>query len=112
MKGKPKPAPLGQVLTDAGYSKALANNPQRVMESKAIQELMNECGLSMERVAQSYNELLDIGLNKKETRQGIKIKDRLRLLNQITKIHLAGERRKIQKRDHPGRSPFWKREEG
>ncbi len=51
--------PLGQTMLEAGYSPAMASNPQRLKESKGFRELLETHGLDDESLAKKHKQLLE-----------------------------------------------------
>jgi hypothetical protein len=94
--GKDKPEPMGAIIKQAGYSDSMAKNPKEVLKGKAINDILNDNNLSLDRVCNAWNEIIDAPLNQRELTEGIKARDKVAALAQITKIHLAGEKRKVR----------------
>lgn len=57
--GKQDGKPLGEIVREAGYSEAVAKNPQQVLEGEGFKTLMDDAGLDMKSLAASHKELLD-----------------------------------------------------
>lgn len=51
--------PLGQTMLEAGYSQAMASNPQKLTESKGFRELLETHGLDDESLAKKHKQLLE-----------------------------------------------------
>ena len=62
--GSDKPQTAGQILKETGYSKAIIKNPKMVLESKGVLELFQKAGITQEKLAVKYNELLDMELKE------------------------------------------------
>jgi len=50
---------MGKAMKEAGYSDAMAKNPQKLTESAGFQELMNQAGLSDQELLSKHSELLN-----------------------------------------------------
>jgi hypothetical protein len=50
---------LGKAMRAAGYSNAMANNPAKLTRSKGFMELLEEAGVTDERIAKVMNEGLE-----------------------------------------------------
>ena len=62
--GNDKPATAGQLLKETGYSKSIVKNPKMILESKGVLELFQKAGITQEKLAMKYNELLDMELKE------------------------------------------------
>ena len=56
---KEKPQPKGKILKEVGYSKSVSESPSIVTKSKGFQELLEEAGVTDEKLAQVLNDGLD-----------------------------------------------------
>ena len=50
---------VSQAMVEAGYSVKTAHNPHKIIKSKGFRELMEQMGISDEKLAQRLNEGLD-----------------------------------------------------
>lgn len=55
----PKPIPLGEILIQSGYSVEVSKKPKLVTKSKGFQELLEEAGVTDDKLSK----ILDDGLN-------------------------------------------------
>lgn len=53
---KEKPQPTGEILKEVGYSKSVAESPSIVTRSKGFQDLLEEAGVTDEKLAEVMNE--------------------------------------------------------
>lgn len=58
---------MASALREAGYSEAIANNPQKVTRSEAFAKLLDKIGLTDERVAKQYNTLSNLRVDQEKT---------------------------------------------
>lgn len=56
---KEKPQPKGKILKEVGYSKSVSESPSIVTKSKGFQELLEQAGVTDEKLAQVLNDGLD-----------------------------------------------------
>lgn len=63
--GKSKPKSEQQIALESGYSKAMAKNPKMIREGLGVIKLFAQYGISAQRVAGDYNELINLPLKEK-----------------------------------------------
>ena len=64
--GKNQTTTAGQILRESGYSPAIVKNPQMVLKSKGVIELFEKAGITKDKLAVKYNELLDLPLKENQ----------------------------------------------
>lgn len=57
--GLDKPQTLTRILQDSGYTKSTSENAKVIMQGKGVMELFKQAGITPEKIAIKYNELLD-----------------------------------------------------
>jgi len=107
--GNDKPQTLQELAIESGYSKSVAKTPSRILESRGVLELFQKAGITQEKLAIKYNELLDMELKETtisaDTRRKTlddlakriidpheeKTKSQIQFINKFVKIETAKE---------------------
>ncbi len=64
--GTKKAPSLGQLMIEAGYSKSMAHNPNRIIRSQAFQQLLKEKGITESNLADLWTSLMKAPVKEKE----------------------------------------------
>lgn len=72
----------GQLLKEVGYSNHIIKNPKKVLQSKGVLGLFAKAGITPERIADEYNELLKL----KTKDDPVSPDQKRKLLDSLTRI--------------------------